>query len=326
MIKPKISVIIPVYNVENYLCKCIDSVLQQTYSNIEIILIDDGSDDGSGIICDEYAKQDSRIVVIHQENSGLSSARNTGLDHATGDWIAFLDSDDWIQPEMYEILFHLAEDYNADISSCQTRFCRSGEAEPIIYDDNAVSIFTSEEMINELLTQQKVRFEVWNKLWKRALIGDIRFKIGQVSEDIYFDRVLFLKAAQMVHINRTLHNYLVDRPGNTNSSFKIARLCIFPEFDALIDDLEMMKKYKSAEIIACIALNFSIGIYVAAINTNQNKDIKKNIKKLYKKYRYKTKKCKYRNRKAMFLFEVSPHLYSLVISWKVYWKEYKKAQ
>ncbi len=112
-----ISIIIPVYNVERYLRECIDSIIAQTYKNLEIILVDDGSSDKSGEICDEYSKKDSRIKVIHKKNGGLSDARNVALDIAKGDYIGFIDSDDYIEKDMFQILYNLAEEYNAEISS-----------------------------------------------------------------------------------------------------------------------------------------------------------------------------------------------------------------
>ena len=112
---PLISVIVPVYNVEKYLGKCVDSILAQTYENLEIILVEDGTKDNSGAICDAYAAKDSRIRVIHKENGGLSSARNAGMDIARGEYFGFVDSDDWIEPKMYETLLNLAEKYHADL-------------------------------------------------------------------------------------------------------------------------------------------------------------------------------------------------------------------
>ena len=117
MAKPLISIIIPIYNVEKYLPVCLDSILAQTYKNLEIILVDDGSPDGSGTICDEYASRDSRFVVVHQKNGGVSVARNTGLDHATGDYIGIVDPDDWIEPNMYEVMMNniIKEDFDGAV-------------------------------------------------------------------------------------------------------------------------------------------------------------------------------------------------------------------
>ena len=118
MSEPKISVIVPVYKVEPYLRKCLDSIAGQTYQNLEIILVDDGSPDSCGSICDEYAVQDKRVRVIHKENGGVSSARNAGLAAATGDWIGWVDSDDWIEPDLYSYMLEKVREYGADIAVC----------------------------------------------------------------------------------------------------------------------------------------------------------------------------------------------------------------
>ena len=237
-----ISIIVPVYRVEEYLPRCLDSLINQTYKNLEIILVDDGSTDNCPAICDSYALKDNRIKVIHKKNGGLSSARNAGLDIATGEWVAFLDSDDWVEPEMYEILYSLANNYNADISSCKSRNCYPAEYVQTLENFSVDIIeFDTDSIIKDMLNQTHIRFEVWNKLWRKSLIGDVRFKVGQVAEDVYFDRVLFLRTNKIVHTNQILHNYVVDRPGATNSSFKEARLGIFEEFNEWISELNAIQ-------------------------------------------------------------------------------------
>lgn len=311
----KISVIVPVYNVEPYLKKCVESVLCQTHYNLEVILIDDGSTDNSGKICDEFQERDNRVIVIHQVNKGQAAARNVGLDIATGDWIAFLDGDDWINNEMYEILLKLALEYDADISTCNTRSFYLGQDVECNIAMNNVSVLSTDEIIEGLLTQDKVRFEIWNKLWKHSLIGNTRFIEGQLCEEVYFDRILFLKANKMVHVDAFLHNYLIQRPGNTNSSFKNARLCIFKEFDLLIVDLKKQKKERAIEIINCIATEFAIALYEIAIDTGQNDDIKHllryEFKRNYSFIRYSKYRGVYLSIKAL-LFRISPVIFSIV--------------
>lgn len=312
----KISVIIPAYNVAPYIRKSLDSVLNQTYKNLEIFLVDDGSTDETSTICDEYAQRDSRITVIHQQNAGLSAARNAGIERAKGEWIAFLDSDDWIEPHMYEILLKMAHENDADISTCKSRNCYLDENEPIAQDDGQITVLNTDEIIAGLYSQEKVRFEVWNKLWRRSLVGNIRFKVGQIYEDVYFDRTLFLRANKLVFINITLHNYLITRPGNTNSSFKPARLCIFPELNAFIEDLKSQHKDELVEIVSCIAIGFAISLYNAALRAKQSKEIKDKIRGYFDGYYDIVKHSKYRNKKALLLFRLSPVLYIQVIDWK----------
>lgn len=316
-----ISLIIPVYNVRPYLKRCIESVINQTYKNLEIILVDDGSDDGSQYICDELKKIDKRITVIHQKNQGLSAARNAGIEECKGEWIAFLDSDDWIENEMYETLYRIAVENKADISSCKTRNARLDEP-PVCNcnDSGRITVLYSEEIVKGLFDQAVVRFEVWNKLWKRTLIGDVRFKVGQVSEDVYFDRVLFLKANKMVHIDKTLHNYLVYRPGNTLSSFKIARMCVFDEFRELINDLNNMKANETSELIACVGTAFAISMYGEAKRSKQSGTILKQLKNEFNLFYGLSQKCVYRSKKgkiAAFLFDKFPGFTCRLLDLKV---------
>ena len=271
MEQQKISVIVPVYNVAPYLHKCVDSLLAQTYPDLEIILVDDGSTDGSERICDEYAGHYPHITVIHQKNAGLSVARNVGLEAASGEWIAFLDSDDWVEKNMYEVLFSLSQTYGADLTSCATREL-TVEGEVLSSPNTGTTrVLTPDEIVAGL--------EVWNKLWRRSLIGDVRFIKGQVSEDVHFDRLLFLKTNKMVHIDLPLHNYLVKRPGSTATSFKMARLCIFDEFDGLADSVRW------------VALTFAYDIYIEAVDTKQDAAVKDKLLQWFAKY-YEERKDK----------------------------------
>lgn len=180
--QPLISIIVPIYKVELYLRKCVNSILAQTYQNLEIILVDDGSPDNCGLICDEYANRDSRIRVIHKENGGLSDARNAGIDIAQGEYITFLDSDDWIAPDMYECLYRAAQEYRADITICEYYNCwRTSSSGP---HANKVRIYHGQEAMEALLNLDVGNY-AWNKLFKRTLwTPDIRFPVGQLFEDV----------------------------------------------------------------------------------------------------------------------------------------------
>lgn len=308
-----LSVIIPVYNVRQYLKKCLDSVINQTYTNLEIIVIDDGSNDGSGDLCDAFLQKDDRIRVVHQSNQGLAVARNVGLDMANGEWIAFVDSDDWLDENMYEILINLANKYDADIASCSVNECVYGSREKIqdITEDH-VSIYTCSEIIKGLLSQENVRFEVWNKVWKRRLISDVRFVPRQVSEDIHFDRILYMRTNKMVYTDRPLYNYLIMRPGSTATSFKKERIKIFKEFDQWINELEAMNDIVSKEIIQCIATTFVIALYEEACKTGQDRLTRNMIQAEYNKYYNPSRGSTYRTKKEKImakLFNVNPKLY-----------------
>ena len=175
-----ISVIIPVYNTESYLRKCLDSIVNQTYRDLEIIIIDDGSTDGSGEICDEYRITDSRIRVLHTENHGLSCARNRGLDEAKCEWIGFVDSDDWIEPDMYEVLLNSAVETGADIVECGVILEYSNKAE--IWKREKRLMMRADAF--KALLCEELSDAVWNKLYKSDCFKDIRFPVKRVYEEI----------------------------------------------------------------------------------------------------------------------------------------------
>lgn len=180
--EPLISVIVPVYKVELYLRQCVDSLLAQTYSNLEIILVDDGSPDNCPLICDEYARKDSRIRVIHKENGGLSDARNVGIAAARGEYIGFIDSDDWVMPDMYEYLYNGMQQYGADITVCEYYEVWAKKYRATYRPE--VRIFEGSDVVNAIL-MLKVGSYAWNKLYKRELWGDeIRYPAGKLYEDV----------------------------------------------------------------------------------------------------------------------------------------------
>lgn len=174
-----VSVIVPVYNVKSYLRKCLDSIVNQTYKELEILVIDDGSTDGCGQICDEYAKKDSRIKVFHTENKGLSCARNLGLDEAQGEWIGFADSDDWIEPDMYECLLGRAVETGADVVECGVYREYPGKR---IEDQRQKRELSGLDAVYALLRRELTN-TVWNKMWKKECFKNIRFPEGRVYEE-----------------------------------------------------------------------------------------------------------------------------------------------
>ncbi len=186
---PLISIIVPVYNVEKYLSKCIDSILAQTYKNTEIILVDDGAKDKSGEICDEYAKKDSRIRVIHKKNGGLSDARNCGLEAARGELVGFIDSDDYIDSDMYEVLYNAMEKYGAQMSMCDVYDVYDGQEIPV--QDNIRDFATDAEEAMKIVMDGQINYAyAVNKLYKKELFSDIKYPVGKIIEDAFV--ILFL--------------------------------------------------------------------------------------------------------------------------------------
>ncbi len=227
----KISVIIPVYNVAPYLKQCIDSVINQTYTNLEIIVIDDGSTDGSGDICDEYAKNDQRIKVIHKTNGGLSTARNTGMDIATGTYLAFVDSDDWLDLNMYRLLVEIYQKYlDADLVTCGIVEEHHDKTVKTACESNSITVRSQKETYDIIFEPQyNVRFEVWNKLFRTDVVKNNRFVVGQVFEDVCFDYWILFNCNKIVTLDCSLYHYRMQRPGNTSSSFTWNRFSIFTE-------------------------------------------------------------------------------------------------
>ena len=199
-----ISVIVPVYNVEPYLRKCLDSIINQTYQNLEILLVDDGSSDKCGEICDQYAKLDNRIKVFHTANRGLSEARNLGLDNAKGEYIGFVDPDDWIEPDMYELLLKRLEETKADIVECgmiKEYWDKSEESKKENME------LTGKEALRLLLIG-KMSNAVWNKLWKRQCFETVCFPVGRVYEDIATTYLIFAVASHVCIIAENKYHYL----------------------------------------------------------------------------------------------------------------------
>lgn len=283
-----VSVIVPIYKVEPYLRQCIDSIINQTYKNLEIILVDDGSPDGCPQICDEYVSKDTRIKVIHKENGGLSSARNAGLDIATGEYVAFVDSDDWIEPTMYEDLLGVMKTHQSDIVVCKYRNyfdgCDMSES-----GNNTVCSFEGYfNFIDNLIPPGSpiLYFMVWNKLYKRDVIKNVRFKDKQIYEDLYFDRLIFRNCKKVTYLDKTYYNYQIDRPGATASFFNDNKLAKISELEAYLvelkdsDQIDIYNKYLVFSAFSAMEL------YYSAMERNATEESKKTILSFfYKCYR-----------------------------------------
>ena len=210
----KITVIVPVYNVEHYLSKCLDSILKQTYQNLEIIVVNDGSTDNSGGICQEYAQKDSRIIYIEKENGGLSDARNAGLDRMTGSYVTFVDSDDWIEQDYVEVLYNKLTEYQADVSV--GNYYSYNEDEGMYYfhingDSYYEKVFDNVSIFENLYESQEMKsfalISAWGKLYKASLFDYIRFDKGKLGEDGYMNQKLYLLVQKVIYINQGLYAY-----------------------------------------------------------------------------------------------------------------------
>lgn len=211
----KISVIVPVWNAHDYLKRCVDSILDQTYKNLEILLVDDGSSDDSLEICEEYARIDNRVRVFHKENGGQASARNYALGLVTGDFVGFVDNDDWIFPTMYERLHQLMVDYDADVGRCEDML---GKMEKSATEQDAKITLTEGEGYFGLLYQDIWGGHVTDRLFRREIIGDERFPYSKTIEDMRFMRMLLPRIRREVSTNEKLFFYTI-REDNTSKVY-----------------------------------------------------------------------------------------------------------
>ncbi|MCM1286172.1 MAG: glycosyltransferase [Acetobacter sp.] len=215
----KISVIIPVYNAENYLTSSINSIINQSYKNLEIILVDDGSTDKSPIICDRFAEKDKRVKVIHKENGGASSARNTGLDNASGDYIAFIDADDYIDLDMYEIMLNQIIDNDADAARCGVvRESDDGTTEEWGTGNHDIQLIDNKKLLEDVGEAVGILpVSPCNKLFKRSVIGDIRFDTRfKFAEDTLFNFMVAKNINKMVYNDIDRYHYIFNEDSMTN--------------------------------------------------------------------------------------------------------------
>ena len=234
---PLVSVIVPVYKVEPYLHRCVDSILIQTYTNLEIILVDDGSPDNCGKICDEYAKKDNRIKVIHKTNGGQSEARNVGLDVAKGEYVTFVDSDDWIHHRYVEILYNDIMQANADVSMCG--FVRTSDMHCVdnSYKNHKFKTISKEQAMEKTLYQNKLDSSPWDKLYKRKLFDGLRFTVGRIYEDLEIIYQIYDRATILTYTDDALYYYFY-RKDSTLGIFNQKRLVVLDVTDEIVRYME----------------------------------------------------------------------------------------
>lgn len=315
---PLISVIIPVYNVEKYLHRCLDSVIAQTYQNLEIICVDDGSIDESGRICDQYAVRDARIKVIHQENQGLSAARNRGLDAAEGEYIAFVDSDDYILEGMYKKMLDKLLDYSVDLCVCQWQYefsdgrqvVKKKNIDPTIYGCK-----TSLEFARFLYRgnyENGVVVAAWNKLYRRALLDKIRFE-GRIHEDEAFSGRIMAKNISVYVMEEQFYVYAQNGDSLTNKPFSANK---FFFLDALAERRELFKSdvfiRQETELLYCnMYIEYCLRARkdgVAVLHPERYRQI---FRKMFSSLR-REGKANIKFRLRMMLFSFSPSLYRFI--------------
>lgn len=308
-IQKKISIIVPIYNVEAYIERCLNSLLNQTYNNIEIVLVDDGSTDNSKKICDSYAIKDDRIKVYHKENGGQSSARNLGLNRATGDLIGFIDSDDWIERETLEYLANLIEYNDADIANIRCRFVKSNDND-VIKKNYKEKVVCDKEGLEKLMYEAVVGIPgslgVIRGLYKRDLIKDLRFVEGRINEDMVFSYEVYNKASKVVFSTRICYNYFMSPQSTTRGPLRKKELDLLWACDKLIElsSSESFGKIKEYVKIKVARSDFSLlakaALYgVDTTQINKKKTIATLTSRLRKNWKMLMKSSIPLNRKIM---------------------------
>ena len=230
--KPLISIIIPVYNVELYLRRCLDSVVKQTYSNVEIIIVNDGSTDNSLVICEEYyTKYPNLIHIINKTNGGLSSARNIGLEYSNGDYICFIDSDDYVDEKYIEILFRNMHQMNADVSCCNYK--RTYKSIENRYYSDKIILKTDDDIIEIYLTHEMT--SAWGKLYRKNLFQNIKFPVNKVYEDILTNFKILINCSRIVIDESMLYMYYVRRGSITTSKFREKNLHLLDAWNEVLN-------------------------------------------------------------------------------------------
>ncbi len=286
-----ISVIVPVYNVEEYLDRCIESIVTQTYKDLEIILVDDGSPDNCPEMCDEWAKKDERIKVIHKENGGLSDARNAGMKIATGEYIGFVDSDDFIHNEMYEILSSLLFNNSADVVQCEMlKFSEMPFSGFTNSEEKPVVSFTAEEAIRDLLTGKTIGVTCPNLIVKSNIAKSVLFEVGRINEDVLWTYRVFSKAEKITVTNLKLYAYYQRQGSIMNNDYSEKR------FDALYSLEQRAEEIKTdfPDLYAFALKNYLGGCFYhyqtlcRMPKSDQYENFKKHIYSRFIKYDIKT--------------------------------------
>ncbi len=241
-----VSVIVPVYNVEQYLSECVDSILLQTFEDFELILVDDGSTDQCGVMCDNYVSQDERVKVIHTQNSGLSAARNEGIALARGKYIAFVDSDDVVNIHYLEMLVQSLNNYNADIAVCQTiSFEEEFDWKKDFVQGEAICLSNREAVLGAYDFYRNSAIMACSKLFRRELFDQIRFPVGRIHEDQFIIPILYYKASCVVVLNERLYGYRIRHSSIIHQNFSLRR---FDDIEALDQCITFFDANDEAEL------------------------------------------------------------------------------
>ena len=311
--KEKVSIVVPIYNVEKFLVRCIDSIVNQTYSNLEIILVDDQSPDNCGAICDDYARKDDRIKVIHQENKGLSGARNSGIDIATGDYIAFIDSDDFIASDYVETLLDTLIKTGADIVQCYyQRFNNEDECKTTDNSNVVIKEYSSLEYLKN--HNRSNVMTACNKLYKIALFSKIRYPLGKIHEDLATTYKVIDISNKVAVIDKILYYYYDNYESISKGKIKLDKLALIDIYQEQAEYFKV-KGYNDLYVTACNNLALAFGTLIS-YKKDRYQDYDKFITQLNARYRqlrkvlkgyplrFDLKICTIFSRKTPWLFKI----------------------
>ena len=310
MSNPLISVVIPIYNVENYLNECVDSVINQTYKNIEIILVDDGSPDNCPKICDEYAKKDNRIKVIHKKNGGLSDARNCGINQSNGEFIAFVDSDDYIEKDYLSSMYKNLKDNDVKIAACGYVNLVNDKDVRIINYENIEKKYSTIEAEKYLNIVGYFNVSSCNKLFDKKLFENIKFPLNKKSEDWFIMYKLIEKSGGLYYSSVPKYYYR-QRVGSITKSSK-------PNLDCIEAAKEVYTYYKNNKYLlpfVAQSLIFAIvGIYDFLLVTNPQKEELKKYRKIALKYKKEStyREISFKRKMQLILFFYAPFVYNMI--------------
>ncbi len=311
-----VSIVVPVYNVREYLPRCLSSIQGQTYQSLDIILVDDGSTDGSEVICDELAEQDNRVQVIHKPNGGLGSARNAGIAQAKGLYIGFVDSDDWIEPEMIQNMMEQMMRTDAQITACN--ICRVDESgRKTYYNDHYEErlTYTTEQALTELPKNERLSNSMCNKLFHRDILSGLRINESMHYEDNPFTPQCIARAERIAYTGEPYYNYYERSGSISRSNFSLK------EFDRVLADRMRLDYYHNnfpeCEDSAAIAyIGSGLKVYYNSRKTKEatqkRASLKKELRRAIKRY-YDLPYTKKQKAKAR-LFYLSPAIYTMVMT------------
>lgn len=289
MKKPIISIIVPIYKVEKYLEHCVNSILNQTVKDIEVILVDDGSPDNCGAICDELAKIDNRIRVIHKPNGGLSDARNAGIDIAEGKYIGLVDSDDYIAPTMYEKLLKALEENDADASMCYACNIYDDDMEFVACKIGEVEVFDGEDILDALFSKKLNNF-AWNKLYKRELFNNIRYPFGKIYEDLFTTYKIFGNCKRVALDSSQMYYYRIRRDSIMGKARKVINTDKFEAYSDIMEYTKVMKVHSKAVSYMQRDLMSDVFKVIGADTVKENKPFFDLLKPFVKRQKVETTK------------------------------------